>query len=263
VLPTGLATIGDTLESRVAPVVYRRSRMITLSPSSKAEMLELGFRDHLVDVVPPGIDPRYSPAGPLDHRPSVLAVGRLEPVKCLDRLIRAVAGARRHVPTLTLTIVGSGHLRRDLESLVDHLGLTGAVTFAGHVSDDELLRLYRRTWMVASSSAREGWGMTLTEAAACATPAVATRIAGHVDAVDHGVSGLLAGDDRELTEHIVAVAADREVRDLLGAGALARAARFTWEATATAILGALADEALGRRTPTGLARAGGMRPRRA
>ena len=44
-------------------------------------------------------------------------------------------------------------------------------------------------WVVASSSVREGWGMTLTEAAACGTPAVATRIAGHVDAVDDGVSG--------------------------------------------------------------------------
>ncbi len=49
----------------------------------------------------------------------------------------------------------------------------------------------RRAWVVASSSAREGWGLTLTEAAACGTPAVATRIAGHADAVRDGRSGLL------------------------------------------------------------------------
>ncbi|MEJ7584540.1 MAG: glycosyltransferase family 4 protein [Acidimicrobiales bacterium] len=230
--------------------------MITLSPSSKAEMLELGFHDDLVDVVPPGVDPRFSPAGQRDADPTVLAVGRLEPVKRLDRLIRAVAEARRHVPTLRLTVVGSGHLRADLEALVDDLGAGEAVTFAGHVADDELLRLYRRSWMVASSSVREGWGMTLTEAAACATPAVATRIAGHVDAVDHGVSGLLATDEHELAEHIATVAGDPVVRDRLGAGALAHAGRFTWEATAVDILGALADDSHRRRDRVGRVRTG-------
>ncbi len=63
--------------------------------------------------------------------------------------------------------------------------------FTGHLRDDELVDLYRRAWVVASASAREGWGMALTEAGACGTPAVATRIPGHVDAVRDGVSGVL------------------------------------------------------------------------
>ena len=58
----------------------------------------------------------------------------------------------------------------------------------------ELLDLYRQAWVVASASAHEGWGMTLTEAAACGTPAVATRIAGHDDAVLHERTGLLVDD---------------------------------------------------------------------
>ena len=57
--------------------------------------------------------------------------------------------------------------------------------------------LYRRRGSWPRASVREGWGMTLTEAAACGTPAVATRIAGHVDAVADGASGLLADDDAE------------------------------------------------------------------
>ena len=59
------------------------------------------------------------------------------------------------------------------------------------MDDAELVAWYRRAWVVASSSQREGWGMTLTEAAACGTPAVATAIAGHADAVLDGESGLL------------------------------------------------------------------------
>jgi len=247
-LPRPLAILGDTLERRVAPLLYRRSHMITLSPSSKAEMLEIGFRDERVEVVPPGVDPRFSPGGRRDPGPTVLAVGRLAPVKRFDRLIRCVVEARLRAPDLTLTIVGFGDLQAELEALVTRLDAGHAVSFTGPVSDEDLLDRYRRSWMVASTSAREGWGMTLTEAAACGTPAVATRIAGHADAVDDGTSGLLAEDDRQFTDHLVAIATDPTLRDRLGAGALAHAARFTWEATATRILAALAFEACRRRS---------------
>ncbi|QXC62110.1 glycosyltransferase family 4 protein [Aquihabitans sp. G128] len=247
VLPPNLAKLGDTLESRVAPKLYRRSRMITLSPSSKREMLDIGFRDDLVDVVPPGVDPRFSPGGELSPTPLVVGVGRLVPVKRFDRLIRAVVAARQHAPELELVLVGTGPDRTDLESLVHQLGVQDHVHFAGRISDDELVATYRRAWAVASSSVREGWGMTLTEAAACGTPAVATRIPGHVDAIAEGQSGLLADDDAELARHLAAVATDHALRDRLRAGALVHASQFTWTNTATQILEALADEALGRR----------------
>jgi glycosyltransferase involved in cell wall biosynthesis len=243
VLPPRLATMGDVLERRVAPWLYHWSRMITLSPSSRDEMLEIGFPPGNVEVVPPGVDPRFSPGAERTAAPSVLAAGRLVPVKRYDMLIRAVVEARRSVPDLTLTIVGTGPLRGDLEELVASLEAGDAIRFAGWVSDDDLLDLYRRSWLVASASAREGWGMTLTEAAACATPAVATRIAGHADAVVEGVTGLLVDDEQDLAAGIVSVTTDAELRERLRAGALQHAQRFTWDATATSILSALATEA--------------------
>lgn len=243
VLPPNLAQLGDTLESRLAPKLYRRSRMITLSPSSKEEMLEIGFRDERVEVVPPGVDPRFSPGGERSATPLVVGVGRLVPVKRFDRLIRAVVAAREHAPDLELVLVGTGPDRADLEALVRELDVEDHVRFAGRVSDDQLVEIYRSAWAVASSSVREGWGMTLTEAAACGTPAVATRIAGHVDAMAEGRSGLLADDDRELARHLASIATDPALRDRLRAGALEHAARFTWTNTATRILETLADEA--------------------
>lgn len=246
VLPPNLARMGDTLESRVAPRLYRGSRMVTLSPSSKAEMLDVGFRDELVDVVPPGVDPRYTPGGVRSATPLIVGVGRLVPVKRFDRLIRAVVAARRDAPDLELVLVGTGPDRTALEALVDELDAAGYIRFAGRVSDEELVDTYRSAWAVASSSVREGWGMTLTEAAACGTPAVATRIPGHVDALAEGVSGLLADDDAELARHLAAIATDDELRARLSAGALAHASTFTWGNTATRILEILADEAMGR-----------------
>jgi len=246
VLPPNLARVGDTLERKVAPRIYRSSRMITLSPSSKAEMLEVGFRDDLVTIVPPGIDSRFRPGGVLTTKPLVVGVGRLVPVKRFDRLIRAVVVARASAPDLELQIVGTGPDRIALEALVDELDAQSYVSFVGRVSDDALVDTYRSAWMVASSSVREGWGMTLTEAAACGTPAVATRIAGHVDAIAEGTSGLLADDDADLARHIARVATDGARRRSLSEGALRHASTFTWANTATKILEVLVDEAMGR-----------------
>jgi len=111
------------------------------------------------------------------------------------------------------------------------------------VGEDELRSWYRRAWVVASSSQREGWGMTLTEAAACGTPSVATNIAGHADAVLDGESGLLVDDGDDLAPALARVLGDEVLRSRLAKGALARARWFTWEATARRALEALAAEA--------------------
>ena len=249
-------TLGDTLgplgalfESKVAPPLYRGSAIATLSESSKRELVdELGFRDDRVTVVHPGIDPRFSPGGDLSPDPLVVAVGRIAPVKRYDVLVRAAHRARARVPGLRLHIVGDGYERPRLDAVIDELDAADWVTRRGHITDAELVDLYRRAWIVASASAREGWGMTLTEAAACGTPAVATRIAGHADAVRDGSSGLLAdGDQRSLGDAMARVLGDRQLRDRLSAGALAWAGELTWSNTATRLMRVVADEVSRRR----------------
>jgi glycosyltransferase involved in cell wall biosynthesis len=244
VLSPGLARLGEALEFRVAPPVYRRTRIVTLSNSSKRELVDdLGFRPDRVDVVPPGVDGRFRPGGAKSPDPLVVAVGRLVPVKRFDRLIRSLAAARVGRPDLRAVIVGEGYERPDLERLVRELDADDWIQLPGRLRDDELIELYQRAWVVASTSAREGWGMTLTEAAACGTPSVVSRIAGHSDAVADGVSGLLADDQEEMVGHLVRVLSDASYRAQLSDGALAHAARFSWEATALATMEVLADEA--------------------
>lgn len=249
VLPPKLARVGHVLEHRVAPPLYRRTRVVTLSASSRRELVgALGLRASRIHVVPPGIDRRFSPAetGGPDPEPLVVAVGRLMPVKRFDELIAAVAGVRDRHPGLRLVIVGEGSEREALEAQVAALGAAGWVSLPGRVGDAELVELYRRAWLVTSASVAEGWGMTLTEAAACGAPAVATDIGGHRDAVVDGTTGLLAPLP-ELGAAISRVLGDRALRDRLAAGALARARTLTWEATALGTLSVLAADAQDRR----------------
>jgi glycosyltransferase involved in cell wall biosynthesis len=245
------ATMGDLIERRIAPPAYRRSRIVTLSQSSKDDIVELmRIPARNIDVVPPGIDPRFTPAGDKSPHPLVVAVGRLVPVKRHERLIRAVATARKTRGDIELTIIGEGYERPALEAVVREVDGTDWVTFAGHVSDNDLVAFYRRAWVVASTSAREGWNMSLTEAAACGTPAVATNIPGHRDAVVENESGLLVDreDEDGFARALLRVLDDDVERARLAAGALAHAARFTWEATATGVMRALATDAKRRLT---------------
>src|SRR5687768_13107378 len=108
----GLARAGELLESRLAPPFYRRSRIVTLSESSKRGLVhDLGFRDEQVSVVPPGVHPRFTPGGRRSERPLVCAVGRLVPVKRYDRLIEAMARVHASHPSAELVIVGEGYER--------------------------------------------------------------------------------------------------------------------------------------------------------
>ena len=246
-LPPKLATIGRTLESTIAPKFYRRTPIVTLSNSSKDELVEdLGFKAPMVHVVPPGVDPRFTPAGDKSPTPLVVAVGRLVPVKRFEMFVESIVALRARHPRLEAVIVGEGYRREALEAQIHEAGADKYITLPGRISDEEVIDLYRRAWILASASAREGWGMTLTEAAACGTPAVVTRIAGHADAVADGTSGLLADGRDELIAGMDRVLSDSVLRTRLSMGALAHAEQFTWAATARGTLEVLAAEALRR-----------------
>jgi glycosyltransferase involved in cell wall biosynthesis len=203
----------------------------------------LGFRADRITVAQPGVDARYRPGGQRSRRPLVVAVGRLVPVKRFDALIRALATVKATQPELRAAIIGEGYERPALEALRAELGATDWLDLPGHVTDHDLLDWYRRAWVVASSSQREGWGMTLTEAAACGTPTVATAIAGHADAVLDGESGLLVDEVDDLAGALGLVLGNDVLRSRLSRGALTRARWFTWDATAQRAFDALAAAA--------------------
>jgi glycosyltransferase involved in cell wall biosynthesis len=245
--PPVLARLGEMVEFRLAPPVYRGSRIVTLSSSSKEEIVEmLGLPERNISVVSPGVDPRFSPGGTRSPHPLVVAAGRLVPVKRFEMLIDTLVELRGRHPGLEAVIVGEGYERPALEARIRAADATSWLTLPGHLSDSDLLALYRRAWVLASTSLREGWGMTVTEAAACGTPAVVTRIAGHLDAVDNGASGFLA-DGPELADQLDLVLRDEALRQRLGKGAIELASRFTWEATARGTLEVLASAAEARR----------------
>lgn len=251
-LPRPLALVGKLLERRLAPPLYRRRPVVTLAEASRAELLTLGFRPERVHVVPPGIDPRFSPDASVarDTPPLVVAVGRLAKVKRFDQLLEAMRAARVHGGDLRLTIVGEGPERPALERWIREHHAQGWATLAGRVSHDDLVGLYRRASLVASASLAEGWGMTLTEAAACGTPAVATDVVGHRGAIVNGSTGLLLPSAADLGPTIASLLGDPDRLARFSRNAVARARELSWDRTAADNLEILRDAARERRQAT-------------
>jgi glycosyltransferase involved in cell wall biosynthesis len=235
ILPRPLAGAGRFLEARFAPPFYRRSETVTPSEATRDELIELGFRPERVTAVDNGVDPFFTPGGQRSPAPLVVAAARLAPVKRFELLLDAAAEARTAVPELRVRILGEGPSGVDLRRWIGAHRAEGWVELAGHVSRPRLRDHYREAWVVASASLAEGWGLSLTEAAACGTPAVATDIRGHRSSVLDGRTGVLVPPAR-LGRALADVLSDARWRAELAEAALARARALTWDATSLGIL---------------------------
>ncbi len=237
-LPGPLAAFGRVLEARIAPPWYRRDITVTPSDATRDELLELGFHPERVVAVPNGVDPFFTPGNGKTEYPSIVAVGRLAPVKRFELVIEAALEARRRLPDLTLTILGDGPERGALEARVAAAGANDWIDLPGRVEREMLVAHYQRAWLVVSASLAEGWGLSLTEGAACGTACVATDIRGHRSSVVADVTGVLV-EPGALGATVADLLLDPSRRDTLAVAALDRARTLTWENSALGLTRAL------------------------
>src|SRR5207247_1140529 len=165
---------------------------------------------------------------------------------------------REPLVVLTHPFVGRSPLRQPpppvARARVAARGGADRVELRGFVDEDEKVRLLQTAHVVACASEKEGWGLTVVEAAACGTPAVVTDVPGLRDAVRDGETGLLAppGDPAALACALGRVLDDAALRGRLAAGAARWAARFDWDAAAAEV-SAVLDAARGARATPGRA----------
>jgi glycosyltransferase involved in cell wall biosynthesis len=231
-LPRPLADIGRWNERVVVPRVYSSTSVVTLAEPGRTELTHAGFGR--VEVVEPGVSEVFTPDSERvveGGGTRLVAVGRLAPVKRWLELVEAIAPLAARIPGLRLDVVGEGPLRPDLERWRSEHGASWLVLH-GRVDDAALRDLYRAADVLVSASSAEGWGMTITEAARCAVPAVVTDVTGHRAAVVDGVTGALVDDPSGLTGTIESLLLDPERRARWGAAAADRARTMIWDEAA-------------------------------
>jgi phosphatidylinositol alpha-1,6-mannosyltransferase len=206
-------------------------------------------------LIPPGVD-LPTAAEPLpEPRPTLLTIARLEDrYKGHDVIVRALPLIRAAVPDVQWVVIGDGPLRSGLERLAAAHEVEDAVRFLGAVSDEERNAWLRRAHAVAMPSrlpdgdfAGEGFGIVYLEAGAYGKPVLAGNVAGALDAVADGESGLLVDptDHLAVADGATKLLLDRELSQRLGAAGAARARDFAWpricSRVETLLLGQLAD----------------------
>jgi len=191
------------------------------------------------EVVPNGIDidrfrtPARTPASFASERQHVLFVGRLEPRKGVDHLIRAMRRVQERLPAARLLIAGEGPDRGQLELLARSVGTDAA--FAGAVDDDSLPGYFQASDVVCSPAlGGESFGLVLLEAMACGKAVVASRIDGYAALTGETDCARLVppGDADALAAALIDLLDDDAGRQALGARGAARAEAFDWGAIA-------------------------------
>ncbi|MDX1871669.1 D-inositol-3-phosphate glycosyltransferase [Mycolicibacterium sp. 120266] len=245
---------GDTPEPALRAigeqqVVDEADRLIVNTELEAQQLVSLHHANRAqIDVVHPGVDLEvFTPGGKgaaraalgLDPAESIVAfVGRIQPLKAPDVLLRAVAAVPRVRVVVAGGPSGSGLSAPDgLIRLADQLGIADRVTFLPPQSRSQLVEVYRAADLVAVPSYSESFGLVAVEAQACGTPVVAAAVGGLPVAVRDGVTGALVDghDPGDWAAAISALLASGPER--LSAAAVAHAAGFSWAHTVDALLG--------------------------
>jgi len=237
--PRGIAAAGYLAEP-VYLQAYRRTPVLTISNSTRDDLRRLGLRGD-IRVMPMAVDtPAVDELGPRTLEGRLVAVGRLTPSKRYDHAIRALGLLREAYPSATLTIAGEGRDRERLEQLALERGLAEAVRLPGSVSHEEKAALLTAADILVGCSVREGWGLTVTEAARRGTPSVGYDIPGFRDSIEDGRTGLLTPPDpAALARALRRLLDDPGLHERLRTVAWRRSLDLDWDATAEFCEGAL------------------------
>ncbi len=253
-------------------VVDAADRLVANTATERAELVDLYDADpQLVDVVLPGVDldmfhdrERSAARAALGYAPQdlvVLFVGRIQPLKAPDLIVRAMAVLRDEHPALArrvrLEFCGgpSGTGREHPTALAD-LATALDVPAAFHAPSDRarLRQRYTAADVVVVPSHSESFGLVAVEAQACGTPVLAANVGGLPMAVSHGTSGLLVDGHDPVTwaGALHLLLSDDALRARLAAGARDHALTLSWDATVDGLLASYAAalaaprDALGR-----------------
>lgn len=228
--------------------IFRNLPFLTISPSTAKELTNLGVKK--VFTVAPGIN--FKPLKKLPRKnefPQLISLGRITKMKRIGETIQAFRLLHKEFPHIQLVVIGQGKEKclQELKTLCRLMAIDDRVFFTGFVSEKEKRKRLSRAWILVSTSLKEGWGLTVIEAAACGTPTVAYQVAGLVDSVKNQETGFLCQKNNpvELARNIRKLLIDPSVRKRLSQNALAYSRNFTWDQAADGTLKIL-QEILGK-----------------
>ncbi len=229
------AALASFLETKLMPRVYKDIQVITVSPSSRTEILRHKLTQSDPIVIYNGVDLNKFKPGEKSKNPMILYLGRLQYYKSLHVLVKAAKKVLEQIPNARFVIAGEGGEKEKLIRRAKKLGILGKISFLGKVSEKKKIELFQKAWVFVNPSFMEGWGITTLEANACGTPAIASNVPGLRDSIKNLDTGILVpyGNADKFAESILKIIKRNSYRKRLSSEAIVWARGFTWEKSST------------------------------
>lgn len=239
---------------RIIPLFYRKEPFVVVSPSTKRELCEIGVEEDRVaviyngsdDCVAEGSDAAGSAVAEEDEGidcPYFLWLSRVHRYKGIWTALEGFAEFAKQHQDVKLVVAGDGPLLKKIPAWLAERGLTDRVELLGFVSAARKRALLKNATALLQTSYKEGWGLTVVEAAKLGTTTIACDVPGLRDSVRNGETGLLfpAGDKDACAFEMDRVYCDDDLRTRLEDEAKSYADEFRWETAAELTLNLLQD----------------------
>ncbi len=244
-------------------IVHRLDRIIAATGHERGLLREIyHVPAPAIRVVPLGVDlEHFQPqdraaarrrVGFAPHERVILAVGRIEPLKGLDILIRALAELEDRTNVVLAIIGGDERAKPELDRLravAEECGVTDAVRFLGSRAHDDLPDYYNAADVVAIPSYYESFGLVAVEAMACGVPVVASRVGGLASTVIDSCTGYLVPwrSPEQFAQPLERLLTDEDLRRTMGSAAAAHMQGYSWDVVAERVAEVYAELVAERR----------------
>lgn len=232
--PWLVALFGYFLETVAMPLFYKKVPVVTVSRSSMKDLTEIGFASKRIFIGYNSVPLKVGGVVKSKYaEPTLLYSGRLKAYKRVELAIKLMPELKKKFPHIKLIVAGGGDVTPEIVSLVEKLNLKNNVELLGYISEKKKWELMQKAWVFLMPSVKEGWGITIMEAAKCATPSVGFDVPGVRDSIQDGHSGLIAkeGDFTDWFNKVSLLIQDTRLRKELGRNAKTWANRYKWSTT--------------------------------
>ena len=257
-----LGTAESPIRLRVeAQIAKQADRLVVASNREKSQLIRAyGVSAEKISTVPCGVNTHLFRSLPsrqskshlnLPDKRYILFVGRIDPVKGIDILLKAMRTVKdqaANADTLCLLVIGGDGKRpaypedsemHKLKQLTTNLRLEDTVLFLGSQKQERLPFFYAAAEMCVLPSRYESFGMAALEAMACGIPVIASDVGGLSSFIQDTKTGFLVPGENEkvLAARILTLLNDAALREGMGKEARQRAKEFSWKKIACQIMG--------------------------
>lgn len=228
--------IGKTMEKFYLRYLYKNILFLTISNSTKNDLVKNGVKEKNITVLPMGVSiPKKIKRNKKEADATVLFVGRITQPKGIEDAIVAFGEIAKKIPKAALWVVGRGSLQYEtrIKKICKKMSMGNQIKFFGFVSDEKKFDLMSRAHILIHPSLREGFGLTIPEAGYVSTPTVAYNSPGTRDVIANNINGILTQHTPiALAHEVIRLLTNKSLYLKLSKGAQAASRAYNWDNTA-------------------------------